>query len=214
MTPHEQDQVNPASEPPTAAPDAAPNDEHGRLTGHAYDGIQEYDNPLPAWWTWIFVATIGFAVIYFAVSLLSGGQMSARGSYDADELKREMAAGVLKGDAKTLLRLSQDEDTKKIGATIFATYCVACHNKDGSGLLGPNLTDDYYINVRKIEDIPDVVANGRNNGAMPSWRTLLKPNEVIQVSAFVASLRGQNLESKQIQRPVHEGIVIPPWSDH
>jgi cytochrome c oxidase cbb3-type subunit III len=184
-----------------------------RLTGHCYDGIEEYDNPMPGWWSWLFVATIVFAAGYFFIAILAGGQMSAQGSYDravAEELKRQMAGGALKADAATILTLSKDADTLKAGQAIFATNCVACHNRDGSGLIGPNLTDDYYINVNSIADIPDVVTKGRNNGAMPTWGNRLSPNDIVQVSAYVASLRGQN---KPSVRPP-EGKIIPPWSEH
>ncbi len=37
----------------------------GPLTDHTYDGIREYDNPLPAWWTWLFIGTVVFSVLYF-----------------------------------------------------------------------------------------------------------------------------------------------------
>lgn len=184
-----------------------------RLTDHAYDGIQEYDNPMPGWWTWLFAATIVFSIGYFAISILSGGQLSARAEYDrdvAEQMKRDMAGGKLMADGPTVFKLSKDADTLKIGQAIFATNCIACHNKDGSGLIGPNLTDDFYLNVRTIGDIPDVISKGRKNGAMPAWGNRLKPNEIVQVSAFVASLRGQN---KPSARPV-EGIIIPPWSEH
>jgi len=184
-----------------------------QLTDHAYDGIQEYDNPLPAWWSWLFAATILFAFTYFAIAELSGGQISAQGAYDkavAEDLRRQMAGGLLTADAKTLINLSHDDETLKVGASIFAANCIACHNRDGSGLIGPNLTDDYYINVKKVEDIPDVVTKGRNNGAMPTWGNRLSHNEIVQVSAFVASLRGQNKPS--VRKP--EGVIIPPWSEH
>jgi len=187
--------------------------ETDRLTGHCYDDIEEYDNPMPGWWTWLFVATIFFAAFYFFLATLSDGQMSAQASYDhavAEDLKRQMAGGALKADATTVLQLSKDADTLKVGQSIFAANCVACHNRDGSGLIGPNLTDDYYINVRTIADIPDVVTKGRNNGAMPTWANRLNPNEIVQVSAYVASLRGQN---KPSVRPP-EGKIIPPWSEH
>ena len=36
----------------------------GKTTGHNYDGIEEYDNPLPYWWFLMFMITIIFAVAY------------------------------------------------------------------------------------------------------------------------------------------------------
>lgn len=178
-----------------------------RLSDHAYDGIQEYDNPLPGWWTWLFAGTIGFAVLYFFTVTITGGQLSAQAAYDRDvvaELHRQ--GGPLKGDAETLLKLQKDDESLKAGAAIFQTNCVACHNRDASGLIGPNLTDDYYINVDKIEDIVDVITKGRKNGAMPTWGNRLSGNEIVQVAAYVASLRGKNLSG----RPP-EGKLIPPW---
>lgn len=179
------------------------------VTGHTYDGIQEYDNPLPGWWKWIWAATIAFSVCYFLLDVLTDGQLGPKPSYDqavVAELKR--SGGPLKPDATTLVRLMKDDESMKAGASIFATNCVACHNRDASGLIGPNLTDDYYIHVRKVEDIPDVVTKGRKSktAEMPSWANRLTPNEIVLVSSYVASLRGQNRPGK-----APEGKVIAPW---
>ena len=192
------------------APSAAPAvSSEPPLTDHAYDGIREYDNPMPGWWVWLFWGTIVFSGFYFFLATMINGAFSPVHEYDvamAQELKR---GGVLKPDAETLVRLTHDEDSIKSGAAIFQTNCVSCHGRDASGLTGPNLTDDSYINVRKIDDIPDVVATGRKNGAMPAWKNRLSPNEVVLVSSYVASLRGQNKPG----RPP-EGQSIPPWNAH
>jgi cytochrome c oxidase cbb3-type subunit 3 len=175
---------------------------------HTYDGITEYDNPIPAWWAWMFIGTFAFSVLYYFVVTITGDQFSPVAAYDRDvvaDLKRQ--GGALKADATTLVRLLKDDDSLKAGAAIFQTNCVSCHNRDASGLVGPNLTDDAYMHVEKIADLADVVAKGRKNGAMPAWSNRLSPNEVVQVSAYVASLRGKNLPGKPA-----EGKVIPPWS--
>jgi cytochrome c oxidase cbb3-type subunit 3 len=174
---------------------------------HTYDGITEYDNPIPGWWAWMFGGSVVFAALYLFVITITGGQMSAVAYYDRDvvaDLKRQ--GGALKADAPTLVRLMKDDESLRVGAAVFATNCVSCHNRDGSGLIGPNMTDDAYIHVEKVADIADVVSKGRKNGAMPAWSNRLSPNEVVQVSAYVASLRGKNLPG----RPA-EGKVIPPW---
>jgi cytochrome c oxidase cbb3-type subunit III len=180
-----------------------------RSTGHTYDGIEEYDNPLPGWWKWLWAATIIFAGGYLFVVTLVHGQMSPIGEYDRAAIAElKSAGGLLKPDSGTLVRLMKDEDSMKAGAAIFATNCVACHNRDASGLIGPNLTDDFYIHVRKIEDIPDVVTKGRKSktAEMPSWANRLSPNEIVQVSSYVASLRGLNRPGKP-----PEGKIIPAW---
>ncbi len=176
------------------------------LTDHSYDGIQEYDNPMPGWWVWLFIATIVFAVFYFFIAVTTG-KMSAVVAYNEAQLAAQKSAGVLGHDPATLMMLSKDPDTLSAGAAIFQTNCVSCHGRDASGLTCPNLTDDYYIDVKKIDDIYDVVTKGRKNGAMPTWGVRLSPNEIVQVSAYVASLRGTN----KAGRPP-EGVKIPPFS--
>ena len=181
------------------------------LTDHAYDGIAEYDNPMPGWWVWIFWATIVFSGFYYLIVTAVGGAFSPVAGYDravALELRKQMDSGVaLTGDAPTLVRLSHDDQSLKFGQNVFVSNCIACHGKDGNGSTGPNLTDDNYVHVARIEDIYDVVRKGRNNGAMPAWSNRLNPKEIVTVSSYVASLRGLNKPG----RPP-EGKPIPQWS--
>jgi cytochrome c oxidase cbb3-type subunit 3 len=181
------------------------------VTGHRYDDIEEYDNPLPGWWSWMFAASIVISVVYFLFASLAGSQASPAGFYERDvtaDAQRQFAMiGDVKSDAASLLKLSSDDKLLKVGRSIFLTNCAACHNTNASGLTGPNLTDDVYLHVKRIEDIVDVVTAGRNNGAMPAWGNRLQPKEVTLVAAYVASLRGTNVPG----RPP-EGQAIPPWS--
>ena len=181
------------------------------LTDHAYDGIQEYDNPLPGWWTWLFILTIAFSVVYFMVSWMSGWQLSANFFYEKDvqeHMKVQYGElGKAQPDAQTILKLAGDERWNKAGAAIFAAQCALCHGSRGEGILAPNLTDDHYVNVTKIEDIVDVISRGRKDGAMPAFANRLQPAEILIVSGYVASLRGKNLPSA---RGV-EGEKLAPW---
>lgn len=180
------------------------------LTGHCYDGIEEYDNPMPGWWKWMFVGTIAWSIGYYAVVTLAGDRLSPVGVYEratAVAVQKQLAAAQLKGDAETLLKLAHEPAALKSGAAIFAANCAACHKVDGSGLVGPNLTDDVYINIHKVEDLPEFIKTGSKNLAMPAWGARLPPNDIVTVAAYVASLRGQNKPGK-----APEGQAIEPWS--
>jgi len=181
------------------------------VTGHRYDDIEEYDNPLPGWWSWIFAVTIIFSGVYFFFTTLLGAQASPEGFYDREvtaDVERQFAMmGDIKSDRESLLKLSTDDKLLKVGRSIFVGNCAACHNVNGAGLTGPNLTDDVYVHVKRIEDIVDVVTTGRNNGAMPAWGNRLQSKEVALVAAYVASLRGTNVVGRQ-----PEGQPIAPWA--
>jgi cytochrome c oxidase cbb3-type subunit III len=183
-----------------------------KLTGHDYDGIQEYDNPMPGWWTWLFVLTVGFSGVYFFFVTLAGGGLSPLGFYDralTEDAKRQFAMlGDVNSDPASLLRLAQDDKVLRIGQSIYQGNCAACHGPTGAGLTGPNLTDEKFVHVRKIGDLVDVVEKGRNNGAMPAWANRLQPREIAVVSSYVASLRGKNMPGREPQ-----GEPIAPWSD-
>jgi cytochrome c oxidase cbb3-type subunit 3 len=74
-------------------------------------------------------------------------------------------------------------------------------------LVGPNLTDEYYKNVKQLIDVARVIQEGAANGSMPAWKSRLHPNEIVMVAAYVANLRGKNLKGPRGQ----EGQAIPPW---
>ena len=185
-----------------------------QLTGHLYDGIEEYDNPTPGWWTWLFIGTILFGGLYWFVLTMSFGQLSAPAFLEmakSEETMRQFGSlGEIKPDAKTILKFAHDDKWLTVGKNIFLSKCAACHGRNGSGINGANLTDDKYINVNKVEDIVDVVTSGRANGAMPAWRNQLNENEIIMVSAFVASLRGQNLPGRAPEANAKE---ISAWHE-
>ncbi|MEZ6016495.1 MAG: cbb3-type cytochrome c oxidase N-terminal domain-containing protein [Planctomycetota bacterium] len=184
------------------------------MTGHVYDGIQEYDNPLPGWWTALFWGTIVFTFAYLFVSLVRSEWTSTRAAYEreiARNLERQFATlGELTMDRDTLLSFVTDPEQQKwlaVGSAIFQTNCVSCHGRDGSGVTGPNMTDDHYLLVKTIEDIPKTIVNGSAAKGMPAWGNRLMQNEIVLVAAYIASLRGQNVPSP---RPA-EGEVIPPF---
>ncbi|MFI4861387.1 MAG: cbb3-type cytochrome c oxidase N-terminal domain-containing protein [Phycisphaerales bacterium JB063] len=181
------------------------------ITGHCYDGIQEYDNPTPAWWTWIFIGSVVFAVIYLFFVFAAGDELSPHGQYRrayvANVEKKFGELGELEPDAATLIEYMDNEQWMAFAGNVFKTNCIACHGADGEGISGPNLTDHFYKNVTTIEDIARVVRDGAANGAMPPHETRLHPNEIVLVSSYVASLRGKGAQG----RPA-EGEEAPPWS--
>lgn len=196
--------------------------EEDLLLAHEYDGIQEFDNPTPGWWHLLFWGSIVFSVAYFFFFQL-GPQVSEKApgwtiqeAYDAAvarNLQKQFGEiGELAPTAENVQKYRFDPKWLKVGEVVFAGRCAACHGQDGAGLQGggPNMTDDYYKNIKTLADIPRVVAEGAANGAMPPHKRLLHPNEVVLVSSFVANLRGENLPSPRKR----EGEKIAPWPEY
>ncbi len=184
------------------------------LTDHSYDGIQEYDNPLPGWWKFLFWLFIFFAPLYVLYF-----HFGVEGRTVYDQYDRKMASifelkfrkiGSLTPDRETITKFMNDPEGLGFGKVVFKTNCVSCHGAKGEGAIGPNLTDDHWKNVRNIEDIAKVISEGAANGAMPAWKTRLSHiNQIVLTAAYVASLR-ENPEAGP--RPP-EGNVIPPWGE-
>ncbi len=180
------------------------------IKGHQYDGIQEFDNPTPLWWHLIWLFTMVFSVVYFFLSLESPWFVHQTDRLAAAQLAETArlfgALGDLQADEATLVSLMQDEKWMDFGASIFQMHCTSCHAADGGGGIGPNLTDDNYINVTSITDIHTIIVDGANNGAMPAWGNRMHPKEAVLLSSYVASLRGNNSNRK-----APEGEIIAPW---
>lgn len=169
-----------------------------KLTDHAYDGIQEFDNPTPGWWWWIFLLTIVFSAGYWLVFHTTGGQLSPAAYYNRDKtqaIMKLLGSADMEPNAKTLFELQANSGVADAGKSVFITNCAQCHGPDAKGMpnSGTNLTDDVYINVKKIEDLWDVIYSGRNNNAMPAWKGRLSKPDMLLVTAYVASIRGTNV---------------------
>ncbi len=182
-----------------------------KLSDHSYDGIQEYDNPMPGWWVALFAASIVFAIGYFVYYESGIPERTVEASYTeektADLLKRFAGIGELKVTEANLVAWAQKDDYRLMGQGIFKANCISCHGPEGQGgVICPNLTDEYAKNIKRITDIPRVITSGANNGAMPAWNNRLIPNEISLVSAYVASLRGQNKPGR-----APEGDLMPAW---
>ena len=182
-------------------------------TDHTYDGIEEFDNPLPGWWKWLFIASIAFAPFYWMYYHGGAEGRSLQDGYDvalAENTRLQFAEmGELVADRETILRCTTKSSLVKVGQVVFKTNCISCHGRKGEGKVGVNLTDEHYKNVQNIEDIAKVIAKGAGGNAMPAWSNRLHPNEVVLVAAYVATLRGTFVEGGKAE----EGKKIAPWPD-
>ena len=115
--------------------------------------------------------------------------------------------GELQADEQTILSYAQKKSWVRVGEIVFKTNCISCHGRKGEGKVGPNLTDEHYKHVQSVEDIAKVISNGAAANAMPAWSNRLHPNEVVLVSAYVASIRGNEVEGGKPP----EGKTIAPW---
>ena len=177
-----------------------------KLLEHSYDGIQEYDNPMPRWWVITFWATIIFAVAY-ALNIGGIGVGAGRIAAYEQEMSEFKAAhpDAKAPDPAALLAAVANADEVKEGKAIFTKNCIACHGPDGGGVIGPNLTDDYWIHGGKIEEIGATVTAGVAAKGMPTWGKILKPKEVEEVVAYVWTLHG----TTPAKPKAPEGQLVP-----
>lgn len=192
------------------------NNPEGEVSlGHSYDGIQEYDNPMPGWWKLVFLITAVFAVPYLLYYHNGSPDRTIHATY-AESVAENMRLqfdeiGELAADQATVMKYIDDEKWLAVGRSVFATHCVSCHGASAEGKVGFNLTDDKWKHVKHAGDIARVVNEGANNKSMPAWQSRLHPNEVVLVSSYVASLRGSNPPGAI---PAKAGEkIIPSWEE-
>ena len=168
------------------------------LMDHEADGIRELDNKLPRWWVWLFYLTIVFAVGYFGYYHVYGNIRPGKVKSSADEYQAEMAIGsqiksnsMAKFEADiAVLQPSKDPDVLANGKKTFLTLCAPCHRPDAGGLVGPNLTDDYWIHGSNFTDNVKTIWNGVPEKGMITWKNMLKPKEIYEAASYIYTLRG------------------------
>lgn len=168
--------------------------EPGSKTIHVYDDIHEEDNHLPNWWLAILFGAIVFSFGYWFVfhtsKLLPSPQQVYRD--DVAALNKKLALANPTSD-EALVALSADATAVAEGKAVFTSTCVACHLPDGRGLVGPNLTDKFWIHGSKPRDILTTVTNGWPDKGMPPWGRQLGEDKVRKVTAFVLTIKNTNV---------------------
>ena len=174
--------------------------------GHSFDGIEEYDNPLPKWWFWLFVGTLVFSVGYLILYPGLGNWKGILPGYEngwtgANEWQKEMDKAdarfgpiFAKYAAMPVEEVAKDPQALKMGSRLFASNCSVCHGSDAKGAFGfPNLTDKDWRWGGEAETIKASIMNGRH-GVMPAWAEVIGQQGVADVAAFVlTNLDGRSL---------------------
>lgn len=167
--------------------------------GHVYDGIEEYDNPLPRWWFMLFVATLIFAVGYLILYPGMGNWKGVLPGYEggwtsAKQWEKEVARAdekygpiFAKYASMSIEDVSKDIDAQKMGSRLFANHCAICHGSDAKGSPGfPNLTDNDWRWGGDAETIKTTILKGRT-GVMPGWGESIGEDGVKNVAAYLRS---------------------------
>lgn len=161
-----------------------------------YDDIQEEDNRMPLWWLTILFGTMAFGFAYWFVfhttQMLPSPEEEYRAEVDARK-KARARANPLSEEAFALLLKSPE--AVEAGRQVFLATCASCHGQSAEGLVGPNLTDGYWLHGNKPADIIRDVNEGFVEKGMPGWGAVLGEEKVRKVTAYVLSLKGKNLKS-------------------
>jgi len=165
-----------------------------RLLSHLYDGIQEFDNPLPKWWVaifWITIILTPFYIIYY-----HGGEgRSAVDKYNAEVLahfdkqaEELLAMGPI--TEGTLAGFQSDEAKMAGAAQLFVAKCSSCHGMRGEGNIGPNLTDEFWLHGGRLTDVYRTINEGVPSKGMLAWKRQLGVGDILSLSAYVGTIRG------------------------
>jgi cytochrome c oxidase cbb3-type subunit 3 len=175
------------------------NKEDEDLVGHVWDGdLEEWNNPAPKWWLYLYFITIAWAVGYMVVYPGIGAFEGTLGWSQEGQYEEEMRAAearyapIYEAFAEMdFAALAADPDAQALGRSLFASYCTTCHGSDARGGPGyPNLTDDDWQWGNSEDNIIATITNGRN-GIMTSWAAVIGSDENIDnMVRYVRSLSG------------------------
>jgi len=173
------------------------------MLDHDFDGIREFDNPPPPWIMWILYGSVVFAVFYwlayhtFGVGKLPDAKYEVEMAAAAEQALERMASQEM--DDSALLLMASVPARVQEGRKLFEQFCVVCHQQNGEGSVGPNLTDAYWIHGGKPMQILNTVNLGVPDKGMVAWAGQLGPSRVQQVVAYLLTLKGRNLPGKAPQ---------------
>ena len=199
------------------------NEQGYGTTGHDWDGIEEWNNPMPRWWVWVFYLTIIWGIWYTIaypawplVERATAGYLgySTRANVAADIAAAEAANAEINARLSSveLTEIGADPDLRgyanSAGAAVFRTWCAQCHGAGAAGAKGyPNLLDNDWLWGGDIEAIYTTVAHGIRNDVddearyseMPAFGELLEEDEIASVANYVMSLSGAPQDASVVE---------------
>lgn len=181
------------------------NQEEDKTTGHSYDGIEEFDNPLPAWWFYMFLLTIVWGIGYLIVYPGMGNFAGVLGWTQINQHEREVSQANEKFQAMRdrymalpVAEIAADPAVRKMGMRMFGNNCAQCHGGDAKGSYGfPNLTDNDWIFGGEPDTIKTSITDGRM-AAMPAWGDILGDAGVQEATAYVLELNGRDADDAMV----------------
>lgn len=169
----------------------------GEATGHVWDEtLQEYNNPMPKWWSWLFVITVIFALVYLALypglgnfkGMLGWTSVGAH-KIEVDKMDATVKPLFDKYMAMDVKAVAADKQGLEMGQRLYMTYCMQCHGADARGSKGfPNLADNDWLYGGEPEQIKQSIEAGRM-GMMPP-HAHLGADSIKDVANFVRSMAG------------------------
>lgn len=193
--------------------------EKDKLLDHEYDGIKELDNHMPFWWLWLFFCSIAFGVAYLLYYQVLGW-----GPTQYEEYQQEVAAAEAKfgsPDDKQPVEayawsISDEREDIQAGKKMFhgpAQLCFSCHGQNAQGMVGPNLTDEYWLHGCKPSDIASSIIHGYPEvGMLPYGSGAKLSNEKVeQLVSYIASLQGtEPADAKDVDKSRAEPCTEGP----
>jgi len=182
--------------------------ESEETTGHVYDGIEEYDNPMPQWWVLMFILTSIFGLAYLFLYPGLGNYKGILNWTSTGHLEQEVKEANAKYDPifanyakQPIIKLAQDPEAMKVGQRLFSHNCAVCHGSTGRGALGfPNLTDQDWLYGGEPKTIETTILNGRH-GQMPAKG--LKPDmtadDINNLTHYLLSFSGRSDDATSIE---------------
>lgn len=182
------------------------DDEKDKLLNHEYDGIRELDNHMPVWWVWLFYFTIGWGFLYLLYYQITGVGPDQHEQYALEMAAAEEKYNLSSPDgepdnsiAVVAIDWVFETDAASIenGKTIYlgaGNLCFTCHGGAGEGIVGPNLTDDFWMHGCSAEEVATSISTGFLDKGMMAYGSgaRIADDDMIDLISYIASLQGTN----------------------
>jgi cytochrome c oxidase cbb3-type subunit III len=162
------------------------------MEDHSYDGIHEFDNDLPPWWKYLFYATAVFAVVYLANFHVFSGPLQ-QAEYEAEMQQAALlkpAGGEGNANEKTNFKPLTEAPRLEAGKGAYLQNCAACHGQNAEGMVGPNLTDEYWLHGGEVNEVFKTVKYGVTSKGMVAWQGKLSDDQILEVASYLLTLQG------------------------